>query len=80
GDSDIKEYIKNIGITGNIKVTVKMLIEKNLPSDDIFEKCKSGISIRNKIVHEGREYVNNNEAKDTFGSNKSMIEFLMSKM
>jgi len=80
GDSDIKNYIKNIGVTGNIKVTIKMLIENNLPSDDVFEKCKSGISIRNKIVHEGRENVNENETKNTLESNKFMMKFLIDKM
>lgn len=79
-DKDIEDYIKNIGITGNIKVTIKMLIENDLPCDDIFEECKSGITIRNAIVHKGRENVNSSEAKDTLKSNKFMIKFLINKI
>lgn len=73
---DAKEYIKNVGLTGNIKTTLKLLINDSLPDDEIFEKCRAGITIRNAIVHDGRKDVNKNEAEDTLNANKQLINFL----
>ncbi len=75
-DDDAKEYIKNVGLTGNIRTTLKLLIDDNLPEDEIFEKCKAGITIRNAIVHNGRKDVNKNEAENTLKANKQLINFL----
>ena len=74
--SDTEEYIKNVGLTGNIKTSIKLLISDELPEDELFEKCKAGITIRNSIVHDGRKNVNKNEAEDTLKANKQLIQFL----
>ena len=73
---DAKDYIKNISLMGNVKVTVRLLIADDLPEDEVFEKCKAGITIRNKIVHDGVKEVNKNEAKDTLKANQKLIIFL----
>lgn len=75
-DNDAKEFIKKVGIDGNIKTTVKLLINDELPSDVIFESCKAGINIRNKIVHRGKKDVNINEAEETLNANRKLIYFL----
>ncbi len=72
---EIDEFIKNVGLTGNIKTTIKLLMDK-LPEEKIFIGCKIGITIRNSIVHKGREEVNFNEAKETIEAIKKMIEYL----
>lgn len=75
-DDDAEEYIKNVGLTGNIKTTLKLLINDDLPEDEMFEKCKAGITIRNAIVHRGRKDVNKSEAEDILNANKQLISFL----
>jgi hypothetical protein len=76
-ENDAKGYIKDIGLTGNIKITIKLLIDDELPRDEVFEKCKSGITIRNKIIHEGRKEVSASCAQDTYEFSKELIEFLI---
>ena len=74
---DAEEYIKNVGVSGNIKVTLKFLLDKaKLPSQEIFQKCKASITIRNAIVHKGRKDVTSIEAQDSLKYSKMLIEFL----
>ncbi len=74
---DANEFIKTIGNSGNIKVTLKLLLDSSkLPDNEILEKCKAGITIRNNIVHAGLKEVNKTEAEDTLKYSKKLIEFL----
>lgn len=76
--TDAEEYIKNIGITGNIKVTLKLLLDNSLlPQDILLDACKSGITIRNSIVHKGRKEVTVEEAQNTLDSSRELISFLL---
>jgi hypothetical protein len=75
--SDADEYIKNIGLTGNIKITLKLLLgDIKLPKEKIFEKCKSGITLRNNIVHKGQKNTTENDAKDTLDNCRLLVKFL----
>lgn len=74
-EKDIDEFIKNVGLTGNIKTTIKLLID-SLPEEKVLTACTSGITIRNSIVHKGREEVNFGEAKESLEAVKKIIEFL----
>jgi len=47
-----------------------------LPDDDIFQKCKAGITIRNAIMHKGRTVVSAQDAQDAFNATTSMIKTL----
>ncbi len=76
--AEAKNYIKDIGLTGNIKVTLKLLLENNeLPDQKVIEKCKASITIRNKIVHEGRKEVSEIEAQDSLKYARILIQFLL---
>ena len=76
---DAENFIKDIGITGNIKITLKLLLGSTaLPNEEILQKCKGGIEIRNKIVHKGRKEVSEGEARDTLENIKKLINFLLS--
>lgn len=78
GKEEMEQFIHNVGIKGNIGVMVKALVEsKNMPEEKVFEKCKGGISIRNDIVHEGRQNVLEQEAKDTLVYARRLINFLV---
>ena len=77
--TDANKFIKDIGLTGNIKVTLKFLIDKTkLPDNKIFEKCKASITLRNQIVHEGRQSILASETQDALKYSKMLIEFLVS--
>lgn len=73
-DSD--EYIKNVGVSGNIKVTLKLLLDKVvLPEQKIFEQCKSAITKRNHIVHNGED-ATAIEAQDSIKYGRQLINFI----
>jgi len=53
-NDDIKNFIKDVGLTGNIKVSLKLLLNENESIDDkLISICKGAIKVRNTIVHEG---------------------------
>lgn len=77
-ETDAKKYIQSVGITGNIKVTLTLLLDGTpMPNEEVLEKCKDGIEIRNKIVHKGRKDVSKTEAQETLKQNREMIKFLL---
>lgn len=80
-NEDIERFIYDVGVSGNVRVTIKMLInekeEEKLPKDIVFEKCKAGITIRNAIVHKGRTSVNPQEAQETLKANRGLVSFLI---
>ena len=44
--TDAKNYVKNVGLTGSIKVTLRLLLDDiPLPEDTVFEKCKAELSM-----------------------------------
>ena len=76
-NNEAEKFIKDIGLTGNIKVTLKLLFgDEVLPPDDILEKCKGGITVRNNIVHKGKKIVTEMEATEILKNNKKLIQFL----
>lgn len=58
----IKDFITNVGITGSIQTTLKLITPDDiiLPSENIFIQCKSAITNRNSIVHKGLREINYN--------------------
>jgi hypothetical protein len=75
--NDANDYIRTYGLTGNIKVTLKLLLEdEKLPDDIVLGRCKAGITIRNDIVHKGRKEVTKEQATETLDSAKAIIQFL----
>ncbi len=47
--------LKDVGLTGNLKATLKLVVPDAiaLPEETVFQSCKSAITFRNKIMHEG---------------------------
>lgn len=75
---DADKYIKDVGLTGNIEVTIKLLLNNaTLPDKETFQKCKGSITTRNAIVHKGRKDVSVTEAKDALKYGKILIDFLI---
>lgn len=78
-DGEAEKYIIDVGLSGNLKINIKLLLEKEkLPPDIIFNKCKAGIKIRNAIIHEGRKFVSQKEVEETIWAVSEMIHFLLS--
>jgi len=78
---DTKSYINNIGLTGNLKVTLRLLLDdKALPRQEVFDKCKASITFRNKIVHEGRKDVTQVEAQESLDYCRELIQFLLPQL
>jgi len=73
---EASKYIKDIGITGSMEFVLKLLLNETLPEEEILQKCKGNITIRNKIVHEGRKNVSEREAQDALDYNQRLIQFL----
>jgi hypothetical protein len=76
--SAINNYINSVGLTGNLKTTLKILVpeEVPLPNEDIFHNCKSAITIRNAIVHKGRRDVLKSDANGIINDIETMIIFI----
>lgn len=74
---DADSYIERVGLTGSIKVTIKLLLNKvKLPEEKVFQKCKASITARNHIVHEGKD-ATTIEARDSLKYGKILIDFLV---
>ncbi len=54
---DISRFIIDVGLSGNIKTTLRLVTEAALPEDTVFASCKGAITTRNAVMHEGRRSV-----------------------
>jgi hypothetical protein len=73
----IKNFIHDVGLTGQIKATLKLLAPEQtvLPGDEIFGSCKGAITIRNAIMHEGRRDVDIQQVEQLLPHIEEMIQF-----
>lgn len=77
-EKEAEKFIEDVGITGNIKITLRLLLDPSIQiEDEVLQKCKGGITIRNKIVHEGRKDVTETEAKDTLTHGRKLTGKLL---
>lgn len=70
------DFIKNVGIYLNLAFTLKLVSNIALmPDDKVFENCQSAISIRNKIVHQGKRDIGKNDVETYLSSIKEMTQY-----
>lgn len=62
--SEINRFIQGVGLTGNVKIALRFLNPDMDFDEEVLSGCKAAITIRNKIVHEGRTHVSEKEARD----------------
>jgi hypothetical protein len=75
---EAEKFINDVGLTGNIQVSLKLLLDPCITvEDEIVKKCKAGITIRNKIVHEGRKDVSLRESEETIVNSRKLIDILL---
>jgi len=74
---ELEGVIKDVGLTGNISVVLKMLT-KGLEQidEDITRKCKGAIKIRNKILHEGLRDISSTDTEERILAVEQMIAYL----
>jgi hypothetical protein len=74
---ELKGFIVDVGLTGNISVVLKMLT-KGLKQidDDTIGKCKGAIKIRNRILHEGFREITSTDTEERIIAIEKMIEYL----
>lgn len=72
-ESEIRNFMVDVGLTGIMKVVLKLLIQEALPSDEVVSGCKGAISIRNDIIHEARLSVSPREALDAINNIETFI-------
>jgi hypothetical protein len=78
-ESSIDDHIRRVGLTGNLKTTLKLLVPKEIsfPNEEVFTYCKSAITLRNAIVHKGRRNVLKKDVEQLINYIKLMIIFIM---
>ncbi len=75
---EANNFIKDVGLTGNIRVSLKLLLDPTIIlGEDMLEKCKAGITIRNGIVHKGENSVGSKEANDTIINGRKLINIML---
>ncbi len=77
-ENSIKNFIKDVGLSGNIKTTLKLIVtnDETLPDDTTFSLCKAAITQRNHIVHDGLRSINSQEYQKQINAIEQLIEFL----
>lgn len=75
--NSIKEFIKKVEISGNIKTTLKLITPEDvvLPSDTVLSLCKAAITNRNNIVHTGLRDIDNNMLVEQLKAIEEVINF-----
>lgn len=72
-EDEIENFMINVGLRGNLKVVLRLLVSESLPSEEILSGCKGAIAIRNDIVHRARSSVTPREAQDAINNIESFV-------
>lgn len=76
-NGDIDGFIKDVGLTGNIKISLKLLLSEDESIDEgLISTCRGAITVRNAIVHKGLRECPSGKTEDRILS----IEKLISKI
>lgn len=74
---EVDHFIVDVGLTGNLKVVLKMLTDGLEQVDaEILSKCKGAIKIRNNILHEGFMKVSSTDTEEQVNAIEKMIDYL----
>jgi len=72
----IQDYIKDVGIYSQLNILLRLLINDNF-MDEILEKCKTGVNIRNNVIHKAGT-ADENQAKDFLYAVRELIKVISS--
>ena len=76
-DDKLEQFIKEVGLTGNLEVVLKMLTAGLEPPDEgILGICKGAITTRNNILHRGLIEVPVAETENRIAKIESFIAYL----
>jgi hypothetical protein len=72
-EDDTENFMVNVGLTGELKIVLRLLILESLPTEEVMSGCKGAISIRNDIIHRERLSVSQREAEDAINNIEMFI-------
>jgi hypothetical protein len=76
-EKDLKDFIVKVGLTGNIRIVLRMLTEGREQSDEEeIGWCSGAITTRNKILHEGLRVLSPSETESRIENIERMIAYL----
>jgi hypothetical protein len=76
-EDEARGFIKDVGLTGNLKVTLRLVWAGAEGLDTgLLAKCKSAITLRNKIMHEAAANVEVGRAAESIEAVREMIALL----
>lgn len=74
---DLKDFIIDVGLRGNISIVLKMLTRGLEQIDaETIRKCRGAIKIRNKVLHEGFREVSSTDTEERTIAIEKMIAYL----
>jgi len=76
---NLRKTIADVGLTGNLTTVLKLLIDDYDLDPIVQEKCKSAITLRNKIMHKGLVEVSSLEGEESLLNIERMINWMLSK-
>ena len=78
-DKKIEQFIRDVGVMGQVKVVLKVLT-KNKPQldDPTFLECESAITLRNSVVHRGLLELDPKDVKKKIVSIERMLRYVQS--
>lgn len=74
---DVKKFIHDIGVSGQVKVVLKLLTkaENQLP-DKIYSDCEGAITLRNNVIHQGLLNLNPSDIKRRIVAIEILIRYV----
>jgi len=73
----VKKFIHDVGVSGEVKVVLKLLTRgKAQLDDDIYKDCEGAITLRNKVIHAGFLKLDPTDIKRRFISIEKMLRYI----
>lgn len=79
GDEKVEKFIHDVGVSGQVKVVLKLLTKGKPQLDDtVFSECEGAITLRNNVVHKGFLDLSSKDVKQKIISIERMLRYVQS--
>jgi hypothetical protein len=79
GDDKVEKFIQDVGVSGQVKVVLKLLTKGKPQLDDTaFSECEGAITLRNNVVHKGFINLGAKDIKQKIISIEKMLRYVQS--
>lgn len=77
-EEELEDFIVKVGLTGNLRIVLRMLTEGlEQPDREVTGWCSGAIRTRNKILHEGLRDISPSETEHRIENIEKMIDYLI---